>query len=246
MGTPFVLKAGDDVRVTCTHDAGLRKLLPQLKKLPPRHVVWVTAPATKCAPGFSSPHLPHERRLLLSPKPSSGETTPQADAPPRTPIWALLPLRVFLGGTFLYAGLSKILDTHYLDHTSPLGVHAQMLHATTTSPIGPLVSFAAEHPTVTGLVLALLRRRSSARALFVGSADEPAAFLAGAVRDLPAPAKAPVDQVVDAGTQIVPTSLVIRESARRRNPISDTNEKSPTYSHPVTALPPRPRYDPQE
>ena len=90
----------------------------------------------------------------MSPTPSPGETTPRADAPLRTPIWALLPLRVFLGGTFLYAGLSKILDTHYLDHTSPLGVHAQMLHAATTSPIGPLVSFAAEYPTVTGLVIA--------------------------------------------------------------------------------------------
>ncbi len=65
-----------------------------------------------------------------------------------------MPLRVFLGGTFLYAGLSKILDTHYLDHTSPLGVHAQMLHAAPTSPIGPLVSFAADHPTVIGLVIA--------------------------------------------------------------------------------------------
>ncbi|WP_439379705.1 TQO small subunit DoxD [Amycolatopsis lexingtonensis] len=85
---------------------------------------------------------------------SPDETTLRADAPPRTPIWTLLPLRVFLGGTFLYAGLSKILDTHYLDHTSPLGVHAQMLHAATTSPIGPLVSFAAEHPTVVGLVIA--------------------------------------------------------------------------------------------
>lgn len=90
----------------------------------------------------------------MSVKPSPGDTTPRADAPPRTPIWALLPLRVFLGGTFLYAGLSKIFDTHYLDHTSPLGVHAQMLHAATTSPIGPLVSFAAEHPTVIGLVVA--------------------------------------------------------------------------------------------
>lgn len=91
----------------------------------------------------------------MPPKPSPGETAPRADAPLWTPIWALLPLRVFLGGTFLYAGLSKILDTHYLDHTSPLGVHAQMLHAATTSPIGPLVSFAAEHPTVTGLIIAL-------------------------------------------------------------------------------------------
>jgi thiosulfate dehydrogenase (quinone) large subunit len=90
----------------------------------------------------------------VSPTPSPGETTPPVDAPQRTPIWALLPLRVFLGGTFIYAGLSKILDPHYLDHTSPLGIHAQMLHAATTSPIGPLVSFTAEHPAVTGLVIA--------------------------------------------------------------------------------------------
>ncbi|MFF5109596.1 hypothetical protein [Streptosporangium sp. NPDC000509] len=40
LGTLFVLKAGDNLRVTCTHDAGLRKLLPQLKKLPLRYVVW--------------------------------------------------------------------------------------------------------------------------------------------------------------------------------------------------------------
>jgi thiosulfate dehydrogenase [quinone] large subunit len=90
----------------------------------------------------------------LSLNASPDETTDRADAPPRTPIWTLLPLRVFLGGTFLYAGLSKIFDTHYLDDTSPLGVRAQMLHAATTSPIGPLVSFAAEHPTTFGLVIA--------------------------------------------------------------------------------------------
>lgn len=85
---------------------------------------------------------------------ATGETTRQARFRTEAPIWALLPLRVFLGGTFLCAGLSKIFDTHYLDDTSPLGVHAQMLHAATTSPIGPLVSFTAEHSTVTGLVIA--------------------------------------------------------------------------------------------
>ncbi|SED08758.1 thiosulfate dehydrogenase [quinone] large subunit [Amycolatopsis tolypomycina] len=74
--------------------------------------------------------------------------------PCRGELWALLPLRVFLGGTFLYAGLSKLFDTHYLDPASPLGVQAQMLHAATTSPIGPLVSFAAGHPTVVGLAIA--------------------------------------------------------------------------------------------
>jgi hypothetical protein len=37
---PVDIGPGDTLRVTCTHDAGLRKLLPQLKKLPPRYVVW--------------------------------------------------------------------------------------------------------------------------------------------------------------------------------------------------------------
>lgn len=68
--------------------------------------------------------------------------------------WVLLPLRAFLGVTFLYAGVSKILDPNYLNDSSPLGVHAQMLHAATGSPIGPLVTFSAQHATVTGLMIA--------------------------------------------------------------------------------------------
>lgn len=67
---------------------------------------------------------------------------------------ALLPLRAFLGGTFTYAGVSKLFDTHYLDGTSALGVHAQMVNAAATSPIGPLVSLAADHATVAGLTIA--------------------------------------------------------------------------------------------
>ncbi|WP_189155640.1 monooxygenase [Lentzea pudingi] len=37
---PVEIGPGDTLRVTCTHDAGLRKRLPQLSKLPPRYVVW--------------------------------------------------------------------------------------------------------------------------------------------------------------------------------------------------------------
>ncbi|GIM91105.1 monooxygenase [Paractinoplanes toevensis] len=37
---PVHLDAGDTVRVTCTHDATLRRQLPQLRELPPRYVVW--------------------------------------------------------------------------------------------------------------------------------------------------------------------------------------------------------------
>jgi len=38
--TPIAVKPGDMYRVTCTHDAGLRSQLPQLKPLKPRYVVW--------------------------------------------------------------------------------------------------------------------------------------------------------------------------------------------------------------
>ncbi|MET8146055.1 monooxygenase [Sphaerisporangium sp. NPDC005288] len=37
---PLAVKAGDTLRVTCTHDAGLRRMLPALQGLPPRYVVW--------------------------------------------------------------------------------------------------------------------------------------------------------------------------------------------------------------
>lgn len=73
---------------------------------------------------------------------------------PQSAGWALLPLRVFLGFTVLYAGLSKLFDRNYLDNASPLGVHAQMVGAAVTSPIGPLVSFSAHYSTVTGLAIA--------------------------------------------------------------------------------------------
>ncbi len=37
---PVTAHVGDRLRVTCTHDAGLRRLLPELRALPPRYVVW--------------------------------------------------------------------------------------------------------------------------------------------------------------------------------------------------------------
>ena len=40
LATPLAVKPSDTLRVTCTHDARLRHLLPQLRTLPPRYVVW--------------------------------------------------------------------------------------------------------------------------------------------------------------------------------------------------------------
>ncbi len=40
MSEPVTVRPGDRLRVTCTHDVGLRQLIPELQKLPPRYVVW--------------------------------------------------------------------------------------------------------------------------------------------------------------------------------------------------------------
>lgn len=40
LSSPFALRKGDTVTVTCTHDAGLRKLLPELEGTKDRYVVW--------------------------------------------------------------------------------------------------------------------------------------------------------------------------------------------------------------
>ena len=37
---PVAVRAGDTLRVTCTHDPGLRAQLPELAGVPPRYVVW--------------------------------------------------------------------------------------------------------------------------------------------------------------------------------------------------------------
>ena len=94
------------------------------------------------------------------------DARPQAPAPstlrhrlrmdPRLtrPGWFLLPLRLFLGVTFLYAGVSKLLDPNYLDPGSLLGVRKQMLRAAADSPISALVNASAAHATTTGLLIA--------------------------------------------------------------------------------------------
>ncbi|GAA5118365.1 hypothetical protein GCM10023339_30810 [Alloalcanivorax gelatiniphagus] len=40
LASPVEVEPGDTLRVTCTHDAGLRSQVPQLSELPPRYVVW--------------------------------------------------------------------------------------------------------------------------------------------------------------------------------------------------------------
>jgi thiosulfate dehydrogenase (quinone) large subunit len=53
--------------------------------------------------------------------------------------WALIPLRVFLGVTFLFAGLQKLANPTFFNAKSPSGIHAQMLASARFSPLHALL-----------------------------------------------------------------------------------------------------------
>jgi thiosulfate dehydrogenase (quinone) large subunit len=74
---------------------------------------------------------------------------------PATRSIALLPLRLFLGATFVDAGLGKLFSAAYLG-AGPQGFAAQARGFAHGSPIGWLVrAVALRHPTPAGLLLAL-------------------------------------------------------------------------------------------
>lgn len=68
---------------------------------------------------------------------------------------AILPLRAFLGFTFLYAGLDKLLDPTFLDAASPASIHAQMVVFARLSPLGDLVRASLPLATPIGILIAI-------------------------------------------------------------------------------------------
>ncbi|HEV3280356.1 MAG TPA: Rieske 2Fe-2S domain-containing protein [Acidimicrobiales bacterium] len=69
--------------------------------------------------------------------------------------WYLLPLRLFLGVTFFFAGLQKLSDPQFLKTSSPTGIHAQLLATVHSSPIHLLTSHLLPHSTAVGLAIAI-------------------------------------------------------------------------------------------
>src|SRR4051812_5912646 len=66
----------------------------------------------------------------------------------------LLPLRLFLGVTYCFAGLQKLANPSYLSRSAPSGVLAQMQGAAHDSPIGGLLGGASHHYVLFGLLIA--------------------------------------------------------------------------------------------
>jgi thiosulfate dehydrogenase [quinone] large subunit len=68
--------------------------------------------------------------------------------------WALVPLRAFVGATFLYAGLQKLANPNFFKKTSPISIQSQLIAASHTSPIHAIVSHLEGIAKPIGLVIA--------------------------------------------------------------------------------------------
>jgi thiosulfate dehydrogenase [quinone] large subunit len=67
--------------------------------------------------------------------------------------WVLLPLRLFLGVTFVFAALQKLANPSFFDASSPGSVQAQMHAVAPASPIGPLVDLSLHGGWLVGLAI---------------------------------------------------------------------------------------------
>lgn len=70
------------------------------------------------------------------------------------PGWVVAPLRLFLGVTFIYAGLQKLANPDFFRSSSPISIHAQLAGATRSSPIHAVLGALVHVATLVGLVIA--------------------------------------------------------------------------------------------
>ena len=68
--------------------------------------------------------------------------------------WVLLPLRAFLGGTFVFAGLQKLANPAFFDAANPASIQAQLASAQRASPIHGLIGPLTHIAVLVGLVIA--------------------------------------------------------------------------------------------
>lgn len=68
--------------------------------------------------------------------------------------WALLPLRAFLGITFVFAGLQKLANPAFFNSANPASIQAQLAAAQRVSPIHSLLGPISHISVLIGLVIA--------------------------------------------------------------------------------------------
>jgi thiosulfate dehydrogenase (quinone) large subunit len=101
---------------------------------------------------------PTPRQHAESARRPSRRTAPPGPPPPLEGIvLALVLLRIFLGVTFVYAGLDKLIDPTFLRAVGPGSIGGQLEAFTRDSPISVLVQLLAQpFPILTGLVISVI------------------------------------------------------------------------------------------
>ena len=91
---------------------------------------------------------------MTTPSPPPAESRPQALAR-----WgstaALVPLRLFLGVTFIFAGLQKLANPNFFNRNSPISIWSQLVGAQRNSPIHFLVGHLLKVATPLGVLIAV-------------------------------------------------------------------------------------------
>src|SRR3989442_3051094 len=93
---------------------------------------------TSVSPSTSMTESPGSRRMAM-----------------RLPGWVLMPLRLFLGITFIYAGIQKLADPHYFDPSAAGYIGKQIQAFATGSPLHTfLINVAVPHANLFGALVA--------------------------------------------------------------------------------------------
>jgi thiosulfate dehydrogenase (quinone) large subunit len=106
-----------------------------------------TRPAASARKTAARPPMSEPRRGLVAPPPLVDLA--------RQVGWVLLVLRAFLAFVFLYAGISKVADTSFLDGNSATGIHATLVAVRGASPIGSLLGPVQSHSFAFGLFMSI-------------------------------------------------------------------------------------------
>lgn len=69
--------------------------------------------------------------------------------------WALVPLRIFLGVTFTFAGLQKLANPNFFRALSPISIQAQLIASSHTSPLRLLLTHLIPYAKPIGIVISL-------------------------------------------------------------------------------------------
>ena len=69
--------------------------------------------------------------------------------------WLLMPLRLFLGVTFLVAGIQKLANPDFFKSSSPSSIHAQLVGAARSSPIHGLVGHLVPMASTVGVLISI-------------------------------------------------------------------------------------------